>query len=383
MRKVKLEKTKEETYYIKGRSIPKGCKFCLKGSKVVLFLNGICQKPDHCFWYCPISDERKDKDITFANEIQIKNKDELIEEIDLINAQGMSITGGEPLSVINIEKTLDYITYIKNVKGKKFHVHLYTNGLTFNEEIAKKLSIAGLDEIRFHPARKSWVNIKAALNKGLSVGVEVPSIPDIKNIKLLEELVYYLDKIGADFINLNEFEYCFPNSQSLKDRGFRLEKNSIAAVINSRKTALNLIRKLGPEVSIKMHFCSIRAKDYHQLKNRYIRRAKNIKLPYEVITEEGLLIYAEIEGEKRDLTKFYELLKSDFKIHDKLLIYDENYIRMPFYISIEDQVLSLIEQHELKGYIIEITPFRDLKYKQITEKTPITLFKQEYGFNRT
>jgi len=381
MRDAKLAKTKGETYYIKGRSIPKGCQYCLKGSKVVLFLNGICQKPDHCFWYCPISEERRGKDITFADEIQIKNKEELLQEIDIINAQGMSITGGEPLSVRNLEKTIDYINYVKAAKGKKFHIHVYTNGINFNEKIAKRLSLAGLDEIRFHPARERWINIKEALNKGISVGAEVPAIPGHENMKFLEDLAFFLDKIGASFINLNEFEFCFPNSQSLKDRGFKLKNDSIAAVLNSRETAINLIRKLGSEVNIKMHFCTIRAKDYHQLKNRYIRRAKNIKLPYEDITEEGLLLFAQIEGEEKNLVKFYENLKKDLKIHDNLLTYEEGYIKMPFYISIEDQVISLIERYELKGYILETTPFRRLEYKQITEKTPIKVFKNEYGFN--
>ncbi len=381
MRDAKLAKTKEETYYIKGRSIPKGCKYCLKGSKVVLFLNGICQKPDHCFWYCPISEERRGKDITFADEIQIKNKEELLQEIDIINALGMSITGGEPLSVRNLEKTIDYISYVKAAKGKKFHIHLYTNGINFDEKVAKRLSLAGLDEIRFHPPREHWINIKKALNKGISIGAEVPAIPGHENIKFLEDLVFFLDKIGASFINLNEFEFSSPNSQSLKERGFKLKKDSIAAVLNSRETAINVIRKLGSGVNIKMHFCTIRAKDYHQLKNRYIRRAKNIKLPHEDITEEGLLLFAQIEGEEKNLVKFYEILKKDLKIHDNLLAYEEGHIKMPFYVSIEDQVISLIERYELKAYILETTPFRRLEYKQITEKTPIRVFKNEYGFN--
>ncbi|MFX1592265.1 MAG: radical SAM protein [Promethearchaeota archaeon] len=381
MKKVKIAKSEYETYFIKGMGIPKGCKYCLNGSKVVLFLNGICQKPDHCYWYCPISEERRGENLTFANEIEINTKEELLQEINLINARGMSITGGEPLSELNLEKTIDYIKYIKGIEGKKFHIHLYTNGLNFNENIAERLSLAGLDEIRFHPARKDWANIKKALNKQMNVGAELPVIPGYDNVKYLEDLIRYLDNIGADFINLNEFEYCFPNSQSLKDRGFILKKDSIAAVVNSQETAINLIRKLGPEISIKMHFCSIRAKDYHQLKNRYIRRAKNIKLPYEVITKEGLLLFAQIEGEEKQLDDFYEILLVDLKIHEKFISYDKKNIKLPFYISIEDQVISVMEKIGLKGYIIEMTPFRHAKYSQITEKTPIKLFKKEYGFN--
>ena len=97
MKKIKILESKGSTYYIKGRGIPEGCNHCLKGAKTVLFLNGICQKPNHCFWYCPISEERKEKSSTFADEIKIYSKEDLLNEINVIDAKGMSITGGEPL----------------------------------------------------------------------------------------------------------------------------------------------------------------------------------------------------------------------------------------------------------------------------------------------
>ena len=381
MKKLNLTKSEGETYFIKGRSIPKGCKYCLKGSKVVLFLNGICQRPDQCFWYCPISEERRGKDVAFADEIEINTKEDLLQEISMIKAQGMSITGGEPLSELNFEKTLDYIKFIKLKRGKRFHIHLYTNGIDFNEDYAEKLSIAGLDEIRFHPSKEYWSNIEKALNKRMIVGVEVPVIPDKEKIKELEQLILYINTIGVDFINLNEFEFCFPNSQSLKERGFKLKKGSIASVMDSHEAGLALIKNIGPQVSLKMHYCTIRAKDYYQLRNRYIRRAKNIKLPYEVINEEGLILYGQIEGNLNELDEFYEILLYKLKIQDKLISYNKNNIKIPFYISIEDQILTLIESYSLRGYIVEMTPFRLSKYQQITEKTPIKLFKKEYGLN--
>jgi len=382
MKKVNIKKSKGETYYIKGRSIPKGCKYCLKGSKVVLFLNGICQKPYHCSWYCPISEERRGKNLTFADEIEIKTKEELLQEISAIKAQGMSITGGEPLSEANFEKTVEYIKFIKAKKGKKFHIHLYTNGIDFNESKAEILSLAGLDEIRFHPAREHWSHIEKALNKKISVGAEVPVIPNKVNEEYLEELILYLEHVGADFINLNEFEYCFPNSQELKKRGFQLRKDSIASVLNSRETAFNLINKIASQVSIKMHFCTIKSKDHYQLKNRYLRRAKSIRLPYEVITEEGLLIFGQVEGEKKNLDKFFKYLISEFKISEELISYDLKNIKIPFYVSIKDQLTDLLETYQLETYIVEMTPFRDSKYQQITEKTPIKVFKEEYGYTK-
>lgn len=368
MSKSKIVESNSNTFFVKKRSIPTGCKYCLKGEKVVLFLNGICQKPNHCYWYCPISKERKDKEMTFANEILISSKGELLDEIDKIRAKGMSITGGDPLLTSNVEKTVEFIKYVKKVKGKRFHVHLYTNGMNFNNSIAAMLANAGLDEIRFHPPLNRWNTIKWALKHRFSVGAEVPVIPTIEYMKTLEKFITYMNDIGADFVNLNEFEFCFSNSQSLKERGFHLKRGTIASVINSKEMALNLLTKIAPKVSLKLHFCTISAKDHFQLKNRYFRRAKTIKLPYEEITKEGLLEFGQIEGNLNDLTLFYEIMLSQLHIPKNFASLEETRILLPNYVLDSKDFVQLLEEFNLKGFLVEITPFRG-KYCQITEKT--------------
>ncbi len=381
MREPVIVESKAHTFYIKKKNIPKGCQQCLKGTKAVLFLNGICQNPRHCWWYCPISEKRKGKKDTYINEIQISSKEQILHELKAINAKGMSITGGDPLFEPNLKKTLEYINFIKENKGKKFHIHLYTNGLNFNEDLAKKLARAGLDEIRFNPSKENWNVIKYALNKGMIVGAEVPVIPEVEYIDDLKKFIFYLNKIGADFINLNEFEYCSPNSQNLKDRNFKLEVGTIASVKNSKKQAIKLVKDMAPKVSIKIHFCTIRAKDYWQMRERYLRRARTIKLPYEQITSDGLLLYAQIEGEKIDIKEFYAILLNEIKIPQNFLSYQEINIKLPITFAMEELLIDLLIQNNLKGYVIEATPFREEKYQQITEKTPIKLFKEEMGLN--
>lgn len=377
MKKNKIVESHGNTFYLKGRGIPKGCHYCLKGAKTVLFLSGFCQKPNQCSWYCPISMERRNTDITFANEIQISRKEDLIEENKKINAKGMSITGGDPLLDTNIEKTIDFIKYVKNIEGNKFHIHLYTNGINFDKAIALKLANAGLDELRFHPSKENWRNIEEALNLGMSIGAEVPVIPDKKSMRDLEEFILYLDRIGAEFINLNEFEFCFPNSKSLKEKGYSLKAGTIASVENSKEMAMELLEKLALKINIKLHFCTTRAKDHFQLKNRYLRRAEVIKLPYEEITPEGLLLFAQIDGSKEDLVKFHNSVKSNFKISEKLLKFNGNNIKLPVKFALKESFILLLDkQNNLNGYIIEKIPFRT-KYSQITEKTPIKVFKQE------
>jgi len=381
MRDTVILESKAHTFYVKKEGIPKGCQQCLKGAKAVLFLNGICQNPKHCWWYCPISEKRKGKKDTYINEIQISSKEQILQELKAINAKGMSITGGDPLYEPNLIKTLEYIKFIKEKKGRKFHIHLYTNGLNFNKEIAVKLARAGLDEIRFNPSKENWNVIKYALNKGMSVGAEVPVIPDVEYLENLKKFIFYLNKIGADFINLNEFEYCLPNCQNLKDRNFKLEAGTIASVKNSKESAIKLIHDIVPKVSIKIHFCTIIAKDYWQLRERYLRRAKTIKLPYEEITRDGLLLYAQIEGERKDVKEFCNLLLNELKIPQKFLSCEATNIKLSVKFAMEELFMDLLIQHNLEGCIIEMTPFREEKYQQLTETTPIKLFKEEMGVN--
>ena len=381
MRNPVILESKAHTFYVKKEGIPKGCQHCLKGTKAVLFLNGICQNPKHCWWYCPISEKRKGKKDTYINEIKITSKEQILHELKAISAKGISITGGDPLYEPNLKKTLESIKFIKENKGKKFHIHLYTNSLNFSEEIATRLARAGLDEIRFNPSKENWNVLKYALNKGMSVGAEVPVIPEVEYIENLKKFIFYLNKIGADFINLNEFEYSLPNSQNLKDRNFKLETGTIASVMNSRESAIKLIKEIAPKVSIKIYFCTIIAKDYWQLRERYLRRAKTIKLPYEEITRDGLLLYALLEGERNYIKEFYNLLLNEFKIPQNVLSHEATNIKLPIKYVLEDTFMDLVIRHNLKGSIIEMTPFREDQYQQITEKTPIKVFKEELGLN--
>ena len=372
MKKNKIVESKWESFYLKGRGIPKGCKLCLKGKKTVLFLNGLCQNPQHCYWYCPISEERKNKNLSFANEIPLITKLDLLQEINISRSSGISITGGDPLFGPNIKKTIDYIRYVKQKRGKKFHVHLYSN-----ESIAQKLADAGLDEIRFNPPREFWNVIKFALNKGMKVGAEVPAIPDENNIKELEEFIYFLDEIGADFININEFEYCMPNSEYLKERGYLLQNGSIASVENSKKIALDLIQKVADKVRLKIHLCSVLTKDFWQLSLRYNRRAKSIKRFFEEITEEGLLIYASVEGNEQILELIKNYFIVDMKLPQKLFEVRNNEVDFPINVALSDNFQEFALINNLKINITETTPFIENKYRQITEKTPIDVFKEE------
>jgi len=70
-----------------------------------------------------------------------------------MSALGTSITGGEPQEAM--AKTCRYLELLKDEFGEDHHTHLYT-GITGGRENMRRLSEAGLDEIRFHPPLEMW-----------------------------------------------------------------------------------------------------------------------------------------------------------------------------------------------------------------------------------
>ena len=55
---------------VKG-DLPKGCEYCIKGLKSVIFVTGKCTWPWWCRNFCPVSLDRKNYDVIFVNELKI------------------------------------------------------------------------------------------------------------------------------------------------------------------------------------------------------------------------------------------------------------------------------------------------------------------------
>jgi len=287
--------------------LPEGCKRCVKGEKVVIYITGIC--PRNC-WYCPLSEKKKNKDVVFADEWKInkeniddKNFYEIVEEAKLINATGAGITGGDPLS--RLDRTILVIKLLKNKFGKNFHIHLYTSFNLVNEKSIERLYKAGLDEIRFHPDfdyKDNWKNIAYALKYNWDVGIEIPVIPDKE--ETIKEIIDYFDS-KVKFINLNQFEISDTNADALLKRNYIPVSDESSAIKGSYKTAKKILT-YALKKHLNVHFCTSKLKDAIQMKNRLIRRAKNIATKFDKITDEGLLLRGGIYG---DLNKIKEYLK--------------------------------------------------------------------------
>ncbi|MCX6709651.1 MAG: radical SAM protein [Candidatus Woesearchaeota archaeon] len=264
--------------------ISRGCRMCVKGRKLVLFVTGIC--PRRCY-YCPLSEQKKDKDVIFANERPVASDSDIIEEAEISRAWGASITGGDPLSVL--KRTLHYIRLLKKKFGKGFHIHLYTTTELINEKTLKLLYSAGLDEIRFHPDlsdESRWERILPALKYSWDVGIEIPAIPGTEDA--IKRLCDFSDG-KIKFMNINELEISDTNANKLLEKRFRTKDRISYAVLGSEALAKKTLSYCRNK-RFSVHYCTAKLKDSVQLAERIKIRAKSAKEKFDIVTKEGLFI---------------------------------------------------------------------------------------------
>ncbi len=262
----------------------KGCEYCVKGQKLVLFITGLCGM--RCF-YCPVSEKKIFKDVIYANEWKIEKKEDLLEEARLTEAKGAGITGGDPLVVV--DRVCEYIRLLKKEFGTHFHIHLYTTLQLVNEERLEKLHDAGLDEIRFHfnlDDNTWWPRIMIAQKYNWDIGAEIPCIPGKKK-EILALTEYLKDKV--QFFNLNELELSERNSEEFKKRILVTRNTGTYAIKKSYELAQEILRETR-EHPYTVYFCTAKLKDCVQMKNRIKRRARNVRKPFDKVTSEGMLI---------------------------------------------------------------------------------------------
>ena len=332
--------------------LSEGCKLCKIGAKMVLFITGICGRD--CF-YCPISEDRKN-DVTYANERRVTSDEDVIAEARQMDALGTGITGGEPL--LELGRVVHYIRLLKSEFGAEHHIHLYTSIAPDMETLAA-LADAGLDEIRFHPPQEMWESLEhtafadsitAAIELGMSAGIEIPSIEGVEGVLPL------LNVVGG-FLNLNELEFSDTNADAMRMRGFELVNDISNAVANSRAYA----EKLDVH-SPKVHFCSSRYKDAVQLRKRLLRIANKTARAFDGITDEGTIVVGIIESDELD--DVVEIL-NEMEVPDDMFEGRAGRIEIAWWI-LEDiaqdlkkagHILSIIERYPFEdGLVVETMP---------------------------
>ncbi len=337
-------KTPHHSY--KVGEMPKGCKLCVQGKKLVLFITGICGV--NCD-FCPVSDTKHQKDDVYADEWKVDKDEDVIEEAKAINAKGAGITGGDPL--VKVDRCVKYIKLLKKEFGDHFHIHLYAPLNLVSKDNLDKLYESGLDEIRFHPNlddNKLWKRIELAQNYDWDLGIEIPVIPK-KETKIKKLITYIKDKVK--FLNLNELEISDSNAQKLIEQGHKPKDDISYGVQGSEELALKLLQFCEKNTKLDVHYCTTTLKDKVQLGNRLKRRAKNIAKPYDIVKDDGTLVRGAIyleslkpdfgyrkklesltkEERKKILLKLEKLknqIQQEYQIRDNLLYIDEQKLRI-------------------------------------------------------
>jgi len=331
--------------------LPKGCALCEKGAKMVLLVTGRCDK--RCF-YCPLSSEKWGKDVHFANERKIVDTEGMLSEAHSMDALGTGVTGGDPL--LEVKRTAEWINALKREFGESHHIHLYTT-LTDARKI-ERVARAGLDEMRFHPPLALWGRLDkssyakaAAFSKGLGldVGLELPVIPGRE--KDLVSAIKFADGAGLDFINLNELEFSETNWRALRTLEFDVRDDVSSGVRGSEKLALDLLEL---DAYIPLHYCSASFKDGVQLRRRIMRRAKKVRRPFEVLTEDGTFLKGIIETNDISMTGAYIL--KEFDVPGELICANASKGRLEIAPWVLEEIAGELD---LPSYIIEEYPTAD------------------------
>jgi hypothetical protein len=291
---------------------------------MVLFVTGFC---DSSCYYCPLSQEKAGRDVVFADEMPVETVIDIFAEADAIGAHGVGVSGGDPLC--RLDRTLTYISFLKERFGEGFHIHLYTSQNRVDIDTLRQLQSAGLDEIRFHPQDDDWSGIESALSLGMVTGLELPAIPG-KEEKLVS-IAKKADSIAVDFFNINELEASETNFQKLISMGMRLTNLSSSSIAGSRETAISVIEWGSKELNhTSLHFCSAKFKDRVQLRKRLERRLERTIRDLEEKEEgEPIVVLGVIRAKHgselkiHDLHSISKILREEFDVPADLINVDE------------------------------------------------------------
>ncbi|MDP2925293.1 MAG: 4Fe-4S cluster-binding domain-containing protein [Nanoarchaeota archaeon] len=356
-------KSKYSSYYI--NDIAKGCKYCVKGEKLVLFISGKCSR--NCY-YCSLSNKRKNKDVVWLNERICKNPKDAIKEALESNATSAGITGGDPF--LYLERTLSYAKALKKRFGKNFHIHIYLPTKLLTKDKLKKLS-RYIDEIRFHPEfliNKNKKIINEDLNKiklaslfwkKQNIGIELPMIPDRK-----KDILDFIIKIShyMGFANFNEFELSETNCKPLT-KNYILNEGGYT-IKGSKQAGIWLLKELKKrKIKINLHLCTAELKNNYQFMNR-LKRHNIFKFGYK--TKEGMVKYL-----TTDIKNKYKLNK--LKIKEYYIDKEKNRIILSNYSA--NRLLSN-KNSKIKIYLIEEFPTYD---RIETEKGEIKTSKKQWA----
>ena len=335
-------KTKFDSFI--NNDMCRGCKFCLKGQKLVLFVGGKCSR--QC-WYCSLSEGRKDTVQMWANERPCSSTKDVVQEAIDSNSKGAGITGGDPL--VYMHKTIESAKALKKKFGKNFHIHVYLP-LTLVDKSKLEQLHKYIDEVRFHPLFVSEttseekdleeiekIKLASSIFGKTNTGLEMPLLPEKKN-----EIISFIKQVElyVGFVNLNEFELSDTNFEKVtKDYTLNEDTYTISKSIETGKEILKRCKNL----KLKMHLCTAKTKNHHQYHNRLMLHKI---LPFGIRTDEGTVTYLTIvPKDMKETVKELKQYTKNFHIdslHNRIILREKDVLKLYKTKKFE---INLCEEH--------------------------------------
>lgn len=292
-----------------------GCATCGDGTWSCLFMNGLCTA--HCF-FCPqdrgMKEERPPKT---TGEIVFHNPKDYADYVQKAGFRGVGFSGGESLLVY--EKLLSFIGELRKRLGKEIYLWAYTNGDLVDRDKLEGLKQAGLDEIRFNIAARSYAlrSVELALNFIETVSVEIPAIPE--DFEVVKDALSAMDSLGVRHLNLHQLLANPYNYSDLTHRNYTLLHHPIneahisgadwVPILESEMTALRLLLYAAENgIALPINYCSQAYKRRLQGRGHRMRAAPLIRKSFEDITDSGYIRRLTIQGTQARLEHLAGLL---------------------------------------------------------------------------
>ena len=279
-----------------------GCRHCGNGSWSCLFINGMCNA--NCF-YCPAPQNQQDPPTT--QTVAFPKVEDYIAYLCKFGYKGVSISGGEPL--MDFEKTLEFITRIRQSMGEEVYLWLYTNGILLDEDKLRLLRNARLNEIRLDIGATQYATdrVEMAMKWIPAVTVEIPAVPE--EFDRMKLLLHHFDRIGLHYLNLHQIRCTPHNYPKLLKRGYTFLHGPQITVMESELTALKLmVYACENGLQVPLNYCSSIYKYRYQRMAARRKFAPLIAHNYEEITETGMIRSLSVLGDKADIDPLYHRL---------------------------------------------------------------------------
>lgn len=235
-----------------------GCQRCAGRAWSCLFINGRCN--GRCF-YCPAPQNHDDPPLSAG--IPFHRAKDFAAYVFHFGFKGASISGGEPL--LDLDKSLEYISALRAACGPNLHIWLYTNGILATQDKLRRLVAAGLNEIRFDIGATEYDLTQASLAKGIvsTVTVEIPAVPEEES--RLIQLLSAMTVAGVAHLNLHQLRLTPHNAHHLLERNYTYVHGPKVTVLESELLALELVaRSARDSLPLAVNYCSFAFKHRFQ-----------------------------------------------------------------------------------------------------------------------